>query len=220
MSEDAADAAGNDADADGAGTGGTDPGPAGGEATTDEPSPSETLAELADRVADYDEDLAAEVETTVERVAEVETTADERAERIDDLESRLKRKQADFENYKKRAERRETEIRERATEDFVERVVEVRDNLVRALSQDEDADIRDGLESTLAEFDDVLATENVEPIEPDPGDDLDPVHHEVLMRTESDRPAGTVVDCYRPGYEMAGRVIQTAQVTVSEGDGD
>jgi molecular chaperone GrpE len=38
-----------------------------------------------------------------------------------------------------------------------------------------------------------------------------------MMRVESDQPEGTVVDVYRPGYEMAGSIVQEAQVTVSEG---
>jgi molecular chaperone GrpE len=223
MSEDAADAAGTDGEAgevdpaDGDSTVDTGDDDAG--TATEEVPPSENLADLADRVAEHDEALADEVGATAGRVAEVEETAAERAERIEELESRLKRQQADFENYKKRAERKQEEIRERATEAFVERIVGVRDNLVRALGQGEDADLRDGIESTLSAFDEALADENVEPIEPATGDELDPVRHEVLMRTESDRPAGTVVDCYRPGYEMAGRVIQTAQVTVSDGNG-
>ncbi|MFB6079984.1 MAG: nucleotide exchange factor GrpE [Haloferacaceae archaeon] len=176
--------------------------------------------DLVARVAAHDEALADEVralrderDASRDRVAELEA-------RVEDLEAKLKRKAADFENYKKRAERRREELKERATEDLVERVVGVRDDLVRALDQDEDADIRDGIESTLATFDRVLGDENVDPIEPDPGDEVDPHRHEVMMRVESDRPEGRIVDLFRPGYLMAGRVIQTAQVTVSEGGAD
>jgi molecular chaperone GrpE len=140
-----------------------------------------------------------------------------RAERAETLESKLKRKQAEFENYKKRQEREREKLEERATEAFVERVVEVRDDLVRALDQGEDADLRDGIEGTLGTFDEVLAEEGVEPVEPEPGDEVDPVRHEVLLREPSDHPEGSVVRLYRPGYEMAGKVVQTAQVTVSEG---
>ena len=66
----------------------------------------------------------------------------------------------------------------------------------------------------------MLAEEGVDPVEPSPGAEVDPVRHEVLMREPSDHPEGTVVRCYRPGYVMAGKVVQTAQVTVSEGDDD
>jgi molecular chaperone GrpE len=174
-------------------------------------------ADLAARVEEYDADLAAEVADLASRRAELESELDAKAERVDELENALARSKADFKNYKKRAKRREEEIRERATEDFVGRIVSVRDNLVRALDQEEGADIRPGVESTVEEFDRILAEENVTEIVPEPGSDVDPTRHEVLMRVDADQPEGTVAEVYRPGYEMAGSVLREAQVTVSEG---
>ena len=172
--------------------------------------------DLASQVAEYDAELAAAVERLESRVTTLESELAEREEEVEDLTGRLKRKQADFQNYKKRAEKRREQLQERATEDLVERIVTVRDNLVRALDQDADADIRPGIESTLTEFDRILADENVSPIEPAPGEDVDPHRHEVMMRVEGDQPAGTVVDVYQPGYEMGEKVIRPAQVTVSD----
>ena len=173
-------------------------------------------ADLIAEIGTHDETIAALVADRIEQAEELETELDNARERIDDLESALKRTRADFENYKKRAKRRQEEIRSRATEDLVGRLTTVRENLLRALEQDEDADIRPGVESTLAEFDRVLESEGVEFIEPDAGDDVDPARHEVLMRVESDEPTGTIVDVYAPGYEMGGKIIQEAQVTVSD----
>jgi molecular chaperone GrpE len=181
---------------------------------------SEASPSLTERVEEYDADLAAEVSELESRLAAAESELDEKTARIDELEGALKRSKADFKNYKKRAKRREEEIRERATEDFVGRIVSVRDNLVRALGQDEGADIRPGIESTVEEFDRILTTENVSEIAPDPGAEVDPTRHEVLMRVDANQPEGTVAEVYRPGYEMAGSVLREAQVTVSEGGGD
>ncbi|NHX36217.1 MULTISPECIES: nucleotide exchange factor GrpE [Halolamina] len=161
---------------------------------------------LIERVADHDEALAEELEA--ER-ADYE-------ERVDDLESKLTRKQADFQNFKKRQQKKLEQQRARATEDLVERLLPVRDNLARALAQDGDADIREGVEKTLGELDRVLDDEGVDRIEPEVGEEPDPERHEVLMRVESDRPAGVIDELYRPGYEMGDRVIRTAQVTVSQ----
>ncbi len=177
-----------------------------GDATTDDAELEERTDEAA---ADDPEELRARIESLEERSAELE------AER-DDLESRLKRKQAEFENYKKRQQKRRDEERARATEDLVERLIEVRDNLSRALGQEEGTEIREGVEATFRQLDDVLVAENVEPIEPEPGTDVDPQRHEVLLRVESEQPEGTVADVHRPGYEMAGKVLREAQVTVSE----
>jgi molecular chaperone GrpE len=169
------------------------------------------------RAEDADPALAEDVRELADRVAELESELADRDKEIEDLEGRLKRKQADFQNYKKRTKKRQDRIRETATEDFVERVVPVRDNLVRALDQPEDADIRGGVRSTLEEFDRVLAEEGVEVIDPEPGTDVDPQRHEVMMRTDSDQPEDTVASTFEAGYEMGGSVIRAAKITVSDG---
>lgn len=185
----------------------------------DEPADEadEGIDDLVARVAVEDEGLAAEVGEVVDRVATLEAELADREERIEALEGKLKRARADFQNYKKRAEKRENELRERATEDLVERLLDVRDNLRRALEQEGDeADIRDGVEATLASFDRVLSDENVEAIEPSVGDEVDPEVHEVVMRVDGEQPPGHIEEVYRAGYELAGKVIRPAQVTVAE----
>jgi len=177
--------------------------------------------DLVERVAESDsESVAHELAALRTRVEGLEDQLDAREEELDDVTAKLKRKQADFQNYKKRMEKRREQEKQRATEDLVERLLDVRDNLVRALDQDDAdaADIRSGVETTLSQFDRVLADENVDVVDPEPGDEVDPHTHEVLMRVESDQPEGTVDDVHRPGYVMAEKVIQTAQVTVSDGE--
>jgi molecular chaperone GrpE len=175
------------------------------EESTETPSSS---ADLIERVEDSDpEQLAHEIESLREK-------ADEQEETIEDLESSVKRSQADFQNYKKRMEKRREQERKRATEDLITRLIDVRDNLKRGLEQE--GDIRDGVETTLRQFDEILDRENVAEITPEPGDDVDPQRHEVLLRVESDQPADTIDELHRSGYEMADTVIRAAQVTVSD----
>lgn len=156
-----------------------------------------------------------------ERVDALETELAEREAEIGALESKLTRVQADFQNYKKRRERKEIQLRETATEDLVTRLLDVRDNLVRALEQDEGAEIREGIEATLREFDHVLENESVREVTPEPGSEVDPQRHEVMVRVESDQPEGAIDEVYTSGYEMGERLLRPAQVTVSEGsEGD
>jgi molecular chaperone GrpE len=157
-------------------------------------------------------------EAPEEAIEELEGELDERDDRIEGLESKLKRVQADFQNYKKRRGREEERLRETATEDLVTRLLDVRDNLVRATEQDENADIREGVEATLREFDHVLDGENVSTIEPEPGSEIDPQRHEVMVRVGSDQPEGAIDEVYTPGYQMGEKVLRPAQVTVSEGN--
>jgi molecular chaperone GrpE len=188
-----------------------------------------TISEqLPKAVAEHDEELGDEVQQLLEkaveldgRVDELEAAVEERDEEVEDLEDRLKRKQADFQNYKKRAKKRQDQIRDRATEDLVERLLDVRDNLKRAVDQDHDdvESIREGVKMTLKEFDRVLDAEDVSEVDPDPGEAVDPQRHEVMMRVESDQPEDTIAEVYKPGYEMSDKVLETAQVTVSDGSG-
>ncbi|MFC6904660.1 nucleotide exchange factor GrpE [Halalkalicoccus tibetensis] len=154
------------------------------------------------------------------RAEELEADLEEREERVEELESKLKRTQADFQNYKKRAKKRQKQVEERATEDLVERLLDVRDNLNRAVEEEsEDVEsLQEGVEMTLSEFDRVLEEEGVSEVAPEPGAEVDPQRHEVMMRVESDRPKGSVDEVYTSGYEMGEKVLRPAQVTVSDGN--
>jgi molecular chaperone GrpE len=77
--------------------------------------------------------------------------------------------------------------------------------------------LREGIELTRKQFDRVLAEEDVERIEPEPGSDVDASKHEVMMRVGSEEPEDAIASLYRPGYEMAGKILRPAQVTVSDG---
>ncbi|MFB6253936.1 MAG: nucleotide exchange factor GrpE [Halobacteriaceae archaeon] len=180
----------------------------------------ERVTTLAAEVSVHDESLGAEVAELKSELDELQETNENLEDEIEELKNRLQRTQADFQNYKKRAEKRQEEIKERATEDLVERLLEVRDNLARALEHDDQASIQEGIEATLRQFDDILADENVSKIEPQIGTKPDPVKHEVVSQVESEQDPGNIADVYRPGYEMAGSVIRPAQITVSKGSAD
>ena len=198
-----------------------EPTAADGPAETEQPvDPSEiTVSEelLEELTETPTERLARTLAVMREEIDRLEQQVSEYSEEAEDLESRLARKQADFQNYKKRQKQRLEDEKQRATEDLVGRLLDVRDNLARALEQDEGADIRGGVESTLEQFDQQLDRENVERIEPRVGDDTDPHRHEVLATIASEQPEGTVAQIHRPGYLMGEKVLRPAQVAVSDG---
>ncbi|OYR50258.1 MULTISPECIES: nucleotide exchange factor GrpE [unclassified Halorubrum] len=192
--------------------------PAGGTDAESDVTDAEADADreaLAAAVAEHDEALAREVAELEAELAETRADLLETEEEVEELTSKLARVKADFSNYKQRAKRKQDEIRERASEKLVERITPVRNDLLRALDQEAGSDLRPGVESTLEKFDEVLAEEGVEPIAPDPGDEVDPSRHQVMLRVESDQPEGTVHEVYEPGYEMGDRVVSEAKVTVS-----
>jgi len=171
----------------------------------------ETLLDALD-----DDELVETARDLGERLATLEAELDETTDELDELTDKLARSRADFQNYKKRSKKRKDQLKQRTTADLISQFTTVRENLVRALDQDEDANIRPGVESTLAEFDSILEGEGVSIISPPLGEAVDPNRHEVMMRVESDQPAGTIADIYQVGYELDNRVLQAAQVTVSE----
>lgn len=175
------------------------------------------LESVAARVAAYDESLGESVAAARRQWATAESETESLEAEVESLTDRVQRVQADFENYKKRAKQRQDELEARATEDLVERLLDVRDNLERAIEQETDSEVRDGVEATLREFDRVLEEEGVDRIEPEHGADVDPRRHEVLHRETED--ADAITDVYRPGYVMADKVLRPAQVTVGPDPG-
>jgi len=154
---------------------------------------------------------------------ELDGLATVRRER-DEYLGALQRLQADFENYKKRMLRQQTEHLERAAEDLVSKVLPVLDafDLARAHLGDGPELSPEGKAlvagSTLLA--DTLAREGLERIE-DPGAPFDPTTHEAVEHTPANgttldgAPAGPVVDeVLRAGYRWKGRVIRPAMVRV------
>jgi molecular chaperone GrpE len=190
------------------------------EAAIDHDEPLEEVFTAAEEagIGDAFRAMASRIRDLEDTVADLEDETEDLRREKDNAETQLKRKQADFENYKKRAQREQDRIKEHATAELVERLLDVRDNLDRALEEaDSDADtLREGVRMTLSEFDRVLDGEGVDRIEPDAGDRVDPERHEVLMRVESDHPSGQIDELHRPGYQMGGQVLREAQVTVSD----
>jgi len=185
---------------------------------SDDSEPEEAETAGTDLFEEEEEEEEEEFFDDEQRVEELKAELEAKDAEIEDLTDKLSRSRADFQNYKKRMQNKQEEMQARATEDLVSRFTKIRENLVRALDQDQDADIRPGIQSTLDELDAILDEENVEIISPEPGEAVDPQRHEVMMNVASDQPDGTVADVYQAGYEMAGKVLQAAQVTVSSDD--
>ena len=138
----------------------------------------------------------------------------------------LRRVQADFENYKKRMMRQQTDHLERAAEDMVTKILPVLDafDLARAhLGEGDDASAEGkALLAASGLLADTLAKEGLERID-DPGAPFDPSVHEAVDRVpDGAGPAGQgssgegpVVDgVLRAGYRWKGRVIRPAMVRV------
>lgn len=183
---------------------------------SDEQSSMDESGEGEPREEEQDVDAERELEECRDRVEELREELEEREERVEELESRVKRVQADFQNYKKRMKREKEEFAKHATADLVGDLLEVLDDLERALENELE---RDGVELVHRKLWDVLESEGVERV--DTEGVPDPERHEVVRRVESDeQEEGEIVDIYEEGYVLRDRVLRTAKVTVAEASGN
>ncbi len=135
----------------------------------------------------------------------------------DEMRALAQQIQADFENYRKQAMRRETAIVERASESLVEALLPVLDSFDAAVSQlpdDTDPGVRKGVELVFAQLVDVLERAGLERMNAD-GRPFDPNEHEAVMQEDGDGEP-VVAETMRTGYRLKGRVLRPAMVKVAK----
>ena len=152
-------------------------------------------------------------EPTIEE--QLERARRESAEHLDDL----RRLKAEFENYRKRVLKEQTQLVQRASQQLVERLMPVLDNFELALiaadrSKDYDSLVR-GVEIVYGELMDLLRREGLQKIEA-LGKPFDPTVHEAVLEV-GDGPAEgdpIVAEVVRNGYTLKGKVLRPAMVKV------
>ncbi len=139
---------------------------------------------------------------------------------VDEYRAHLQRLQAEFDNYRKRVLREQTTAVEMASEPVMRRLLEVLDDFELALlhsGEDVDQDrLLKGVELVYAKLLDALRAEGLERIEAE-GKPFDPTMHEALMQTGEGEGEPHVVEVFRPGYALRGRVLRPAGVRVERG---
>ena len=165
------------------------------------------------RVEVVDEDEAGEAPMeeieTVDPVTRLE-------EEIADLRDRSIRTLADFENYRKRIERERRDERRYAAFEPYRRILEVVDNLERALDAGGTAeDLKTGVEMILRQIREILRSGGVSRV-PAVGQPFDPNYHEAVARFEDPEVTEpTVSDEMQQGYLMHERLLRPAIVRVA-----
>lgn len=199
-----------------------------------EPEPTASSGPDASAGAEADDDGDLVEAAPAPDAAELDTVRRERDEYLD----MVRRVQADFENYKKRMVRQQTDLLERAAEALVVKLLPVLDAFELArlhLAAEESAEAK-ALVSAAGLLSDALAKEGLERFGDD-GDVFDPVTHEAVehepapgaapadQATPADQPAPAeqagsahgepvVTAVLRPGYRYRGRVVRPAMVKV------
>lgn len=143
----------------------------------------------------------------------VKLTAD-----LEELRQTLLRRQADFDNYRKRVEKERFEDSKRATARVIEGLIPVIDGFENALAAHREAEYasyRRGFElifKQLLENVTRLGAERIDPV----GKLFDPHLHQAVDRAETtDHEDGTILQVFQPGYLFHGRVLRPAMVRVA-----
>jgi molecular chaperone GrpE len=172
------------------------------------------------------QDFDAALEGVVDEVEkQAPETRDEEMERlrqeVAEAEKRVLMAQAEAENFRKRTRRDLEEQLKYASQDLVNDILEVRDNLVRALAvaQSADADtsgLREGVAMVTKQLDDKLAKYHIHEIPTDGA--FDPNMHQAISQMPSQtHAAGTIVHVAQSGFTLHERVVRPSQVIVSTG---
>ena len=137
------------------------------------------------------------------------------------LRDQLLRTAADFDNFRKRARREETDATRRGREGLLKDLLPVFDNLERAVQHAEGAPdvkaVADGLRMVLKQFIDTLDRVGIKRV-PSVGQPFDPARHEAIQHLESAQyPAGVVMAEVQPGYLIGDYLARAALVVVSKG---
>jgi molecular chaperone GrpE len=176
-----------------------------------EKKPQGEAAENAQQGGTDGQEFAADAAKADAEVAKLATD-------LEELRQTLLRRQADFDNYRKRIERERTEDSKRTTGRLIEALLPILDNFEQALSahrEPEYANYQKGFElihKQLLESITKLGAERVEPL----GKPFDPHTHQAMDRTEtSEYPDGTILQVFQPGYVFHGRVLRPAMVRVA-----
>ena len=141
-----------------------------------------------------------------------------------ELKNSLARRQADFENYRKRVERERTETYNRVVADLASKLLPVSDNLKRALETEASVEAAEsdafrhflsGVDLIWKQLNGVLDAFGVKPIV-SVGEQFDPHQHEAVVTEETDEyEPDTVIQEIRSGYRLGDKLIRPALVKVS-----
>lgn len=146
----------------------------------------------------------------------VQSGLDEQKKANAELNDRLLRLAADFENFRRRTERERESIVALANERFAVDLLEVADNFDRAMKSD-DAHLREGLMQIRQLFSSQLERHGIKPLDA-LKKPFNPAEHEAIAHVPSPEPEGMVIDEVARGYRMHEKIIRPAKVAVSKGN--
>ena len=138
---------------------------------------------------------------------------DKKDEQIEELNDKLKRQMAEFDNFRKRTEKEKTQMYDMGAKSIIEKILPVIDNFERGLAavpeeQREDAFVV-GMDKVYRQMLTELDASGVKPIEA-VGQEFDPNFHNAVMQVESEEyDSGVVAQELQKGYMYKDSVVRS-----------
>ena len=133
-----------------------------------------------------------------------------------DLQDRLLRRQAEFDNFRRRAERERADLLEYASTEAVRAILPIVDDFERGLKVEcTGVEYARGMELIYQRLTEALKKLGLEPIS-SKGEKFDPQIHHAVDKFETDELEDhTILDEYQRGYNFRGRLLRPAMVKVA-----
>ena len=141
-------------------------------------------------------------------------------EKVEELEDRVKRQMAEFDNFRKRTEKEKTAMFETGAKSVIEKILPVVYNFERGLAsvpeEEKDGAIAQGMQMIYKQLMTELENLDVKPI-PAVGEEFNPEFHNAVMQTESEEfESGMIAQELQKGYTYRDSVVRHSMVAVVE----
>lgn len=141
-------------------------------------------------------------------------------EKVEELEDRVKRQMAEFDNFRKRTEKEKAAMFETGAKSVIEKILPVVDNFERGLAsvpeEEKDGAIAQGMQMVYKQLMTELENLDVKPI-PAVGEEFNPEFHNAVMQTQSEEfESGVIAQELQKGYTYRDSVVRHSMVAVVE----
>lgn len=175
----------------------------------------DTVQEEVENTKEQTEEAA---QTSDEEVTEADTDKDSKDAKIEELNDKLIRNMAEFDNFRKRSEKEKSQMFEIGAKSIVEKVLPVIDNFERGLGaitdEEKESAFVQGIEQIYKQFVTALEEAGVKPIEA-VGQEFNPEYHNAVMHGEDDAYGENVIsDEFQKGYMYKESVVRHSMVKV------
>lgn len=186
----------------------------------DEQTKETTATEEQEQQVEENElDAATEEQEVLEPVNELQAEIDEISAEKAQLEDRLLRVQAEYDNYKRRTEKERVAERKYKSQDLANELLPVMDNFERALHTtvtEENKGFLEGIQMVYNQLENALKSEGIVHIETE-NKPFDPnMHHAVMQVEDENFESNVVVEELQKGYLLKDKVIRPAMVKVNK----